>query len=251
MNNNEFYKEAWIRLTLEQSGVDYSSHTAPLIVKSLEELKKENWSIMFDKILISFDLKLIEMQHNRLCLGSLRYGKFGDKEKAARQDREQYIKNKVEILRKTKNIECLIDIANILLLESVESKLNLVFDYNFSKKSPNYPFSSQFLSQLIGYFSQNRSDREIINNRLQYYITKCTIDDKTNKIINKYFVDCQYGMLLHPYTIIELYQEFKYSGNLLYLSFGIGLCHTLYTLYEILTDYSFSAIDDGYHIPSL
>lgn len=248
--NNEFYREAWIRLTLEQSGVDYSSHNTPLTVKSLEELKRENWSVMFDKVLISFDQKLIDMQHNRLCLGSLRYGKFGDKEKAARQDRERYIENKVEILRKTKNIECLLDIANILLLESVESKLNLTFDYNFNKKSPNFPFSSQFLSQIVSYFSENRSDKKIINDRLQYYLTKCTIDDKTNKVINKYFVDCQYGMLLHPYTIIELYQEFKYSGNLLYLSFGIGLCHTLYTLYETLTDYSFSAIDDGYHIPS-
>ena len=248
--NNEFYKEAWIRLTLEQSGVDYSSRNVPLTVKSLEQLKKENWSVMFDKVLISFDQKLIDMQHNRLCLGSLRYGKFGDKEKAARQDRERYIENKVEILRKTKNIECLIDIANILLLESVESKLNLTFDYNFNKKSPKFPFSSQFLSQIISYFSQNRSSKEFINSRLQYYLTKCTIDDKTNRVINKYFVDCQYGMLLHPYTIIELYQEFKYSGNLLYLSFGIGLCHTLSTLYETLNDYSFFAVDDGYHIPS-
>lgn len=248
--NNDFYKEAWIRLTLEQSGVDYSSHNIPLTVKSLEQLKRENWSVMFDKVLISFDQKLVDMQHNRLCLGSLRYGKFGDKEKAARQDRERYIENKVEILRKTKNIECLIDIANILLLESVESKLNLTFDYNFNKKSPKFPFSSQFLGQIVSYFSENRSDKKVINNRLQYYLTKCTIDDKTNRVINKYFVDCQYGMLLHPYTIIELYQEFKYSGNLLYLSFGIGLCHTLYTLYETLTDYSFSAVDDGYHIPS-
>lgn len=248
--NNDFYKEAWIRLTLEQSGVDYSSRNVPLTVKSLEELKRENWSVMFDKVLISFDQKLVDMQHNRLCLGSLRYGKFGDKEKAARQDRERYIENKVEILRKTKNIECLIDIANILLLESVESKLNLTFDYNFNKKSPNFPFSSQFLSQIVSYFSQNRSSKEYVNSRLQYYLTKCTIDDKTNRVINKYFVDCQYGMLLHPYTIIELYQEFKYSGNLLYLSFGIGLCHALYTLYETLTDYSFSAVDDGYHIPS-
>lgn len=248
--NNDFYKEAWIRLTLEQSGVDYSSHNTPLTVKSLEELKRENWSVMFDKVLISFDQKLVDMQHNRLCLGSLRYGKFGDKEKAARQDRERYIENKVEILRKTKNIECLIDIANILLLESVESKLNLAFDYNFNKKSPKFPFSSQFLSQIVSYFSQNRSSKEFINSRLQYYLTKCTIDDKTNRVINKYFVDCQYGMLLHPYTIIELYQEFKYSGNLLYLSFGIGLCHALYTLYETLIDYSFSAVDDGYHIPS-
>ena len=248
--NNDFYKEAWIRLTLEQSGVDYSSHNTPLTVKSLEELKKENWSVMFDKVLISFDPTLIKMQHNRLCLGSLRYGKFGDKEKAARQNREQYIENKIEILRKTKNIECLLDIANILLLESVESKLNLTFDYNFNKKSLNFPFSSQFLGQIVSYFSENRSDKKVINNRLQYYLTKCTIDDKTNKVINKYFVDCQYGMLLHPYTIIELYQEFKYSGNLRYLSFGIGLCHALYTLYETLTDYSFSAIDDGYHIPS-
>lgn len=248
--NNEFYREAWIRLTLEQSGVDYSSRNVPLTVKSLEQLKRENWNVMFDKVLISFDQKLVDMQHNRLCLGSLRYGKFGDKEKAARQNREQYIENKVEILRKTKNIECLLDIANILLLESVESKLNLTFDYNFNKKSPKFPFSSQFLSQIVSYFSQNRSSKEYVNSRLQYYLTKCTIDDKTNRVINKYFVDCQYGMLLHPYTIIELYQEFKYSGNLLYLSFGIGLCHALYTLYETLTDYSFSAIDDGYHIPS-
>ena len=248
--NNEFYREAWIRLTLEQSGVDYSSRNVPLTVKSLEQLKRENWNVMFDKVLISFDQKLVDMQHNRLCLGSLRYGKFGDKEKAARQDRERYIENKVEILRKTKNIECLIDIANILLLESVESKLNLTFDYNFNKKSPKFPFSSQFLSQIVSYFSQNRSSKEYVNSRLQYYLMKCTIDDKTNRVINKYFVDCQYGMLLHPYTIIELYQEFKYSGNLLYLSFGIGLCHALYTLYETLTDYSFSAVDDGYHIPS-
>ena len=248
--NNDFYREAWIRLTLEQSGVDYSSYNSPLTVKSLEQLKRENWSVMFDKVLVSFDQKLVDMQHNRLCLGSLRYGKFGDKEKAARQDRERYIENKVEILRKTKNIECLLDIANILLLESVESKLNLTFDYNFNKKSPKFPFSSQFLSQIVSYFSQNRSSKEYVNSRLQYYLTKCTIDDKTNRVINKYFVDCQYGMLLHPYTIIELYQEFKYSGNLLYLSFGIGLCHALYTLYETLTDYSFSAIDDGYHIPS-
>ena len=144
----------------------------------------------------------------------------------------------------------MLDIANILLLESVESKLNLIFDYNFNKKSPKFPFSSQFLSQIVSYFSQNRSSKEYVNSRLQYYLTKCTIDDKTNRVINKYFVDCQYGMLLHPYTIIELYQEFKYSGNLLYLSFGIGLCHALYTLYETLTDYSFSAVDDGYHIPS-
>ena len=48
MNNNEFYKEAWIRLTLEQSGVDYSSHTVPITVKSSEELKKENWNIRLE-----------------------------------------------------------------------------------------------------------------------------------------------------------------------------------------------------------
>lgn len=247
--NNEFYKEAWVRLALEQSGVDYSRHINIPTVKSLKELREDNWYIMFDKILISYDKKLIEMQHNRLCVGSLRYGRFGDKEKAAKQDREQYIRNKIKILHETKNIECLIDIANILLLESVESQLDVAMDYKFSKKSDVFPFSSQFFNQIISYFSQNRSDREIVKGRTRYYLTKCIIDK--NLLMGKYFVDCQYGMLLHPKTILEFYKEFKHSGNLLYLSFGIGLCHLLYNLYEMLTDYSFSAVDDGYHIPTL
>lgn len=247
MTHSEFYQDAWIRLTLEQSGVDYSKKNQPLRVQSLEQLMEDNWCPMFSKVLISRDDAIVQMMRNRLCLGSLRYGRFGDKEKAAKQDREEYIRRKIQILDETKNVECLIDVSNILLLESVESKLQLIFDYSFSEDP--LILHRQFVNRLLSYYMSYSSSIDYIRSRIQYYLVKVHI--KNERVTGKYFIDCQYGLLLSPDVVLQLYQEFKASGNALYLSIAIGLCHTLYNLYLELTEYTLSAIDDGYHIPTM
>ena len=73
-----------------------------------ETLTKTEWSIKFEQLM-----------RNRLILGALRYGKLraiGKKN----WNRINYIERKIANYKKTKNKECLVDIANLCLCEFIE-----------------------------------------------------------------------------------------------------------------------------------
>ena len=68
------------------------------------------WSIDFEQLM-----------RNRLVNGSFRYGCLGDKNKP-QYDRVSYIERCITDYKLTGNLECLVDIANLALVEFVEGK---------------------------------------------------------------------------------------------------------------------------------
>jgi hypothetical protein len=84
-----------------------------------------NWSSNFERYmrLIPFMVNedVLLYQKRRLLFGMARYGKFGDKEKALKQDRRTYISDKFINYLKTSNKENLVDIANVCLLQFEEN----------------------------------------------------------------------------------------------------------------------------------
>jgi hypothetical protein len=74
-----------------------------LIVRQWSE-----WSFEFEQFM-----------RNRLIMGSFRYGRLGAKGKP-QFDRVSYIQRLVIEYRETGNLECLVDIANLALVEFVE-----------------------------------------------------------------------------------------------------------------------------------
>lgn len=74
----------------------------------INSLYDSEWSLMFEK-----------MMRNRLVLGAVRYGKLGDPCKP-KYDRMGSIKKRIEIYKKTGNMELLVDIANLCLIEFEE-----------------------------------------------------------------------------------------------------------------------------------
>jgi len=76
----------------------------------LDQLAKTEWSPGFE-----------ELMRNRLVLGAFRYGLLDDPTKP-QWDRMTRIKQEVERYMEGGNLECLVDIANMALLEFVEGK---------------------------------------------------------------------------------------------------------------------------------
>ncbi len=77
-------------------------------VINLKDLRKSEWSIEFENLM-----------RNRLIFGAYRYGRLAAPGKP-QFDRCEYIERKVAQYRETGNTECLVDIANLALVEFVE-----------------------------------------------------------------------------------------------------------------------------------
>jgi hypothetical protein len=76
---------------------------------TLAQLEQE-WSPEFERL-----------QRNRLMMGCLRYGQIGAPGKKE-WDRRKGIKKRLEQYEQTGNTECLVDIANLAMLEFVEGQ---------------------------------------------------------------------------------------------------------------------------------
>jgi len=76
---------------------------------NLEELRRTEWSKEFETLM-----------RNRLVMGALRYGRLGAKDKP-KYDRVNEIKKRLKKYENSGNLEYLVDIANMALIEFVES----------------------------------------------------------------------------------------------------------------------------------
>lgn len=74
----------------------------------IEDLRKSEWSNEFETFM-----------RNRLIMGAFRYGLITESKKT--WDRIGYMERKIEAYRKTGNTEALVDIANLCMLEYMES----------------------------------------------------------------------------------------------------------------------------------
>lgn len=249
-----FYDEAWLRLAnypMDEDEIHDNGRSTLSNVKkidSIESMLKENWSSKFDEMLIKYDEEIMMMQRHRLCLGSLRYGKFGDKKKAARQDRVSYVKRKMKLVVTEKNLEPLIDISNMLLLDTVES------NHENLRNSRQEIIDSKKLSQvdkdiyrLMMYFQHTDIFRNFEKDYKMYYNTSINKRDDTMMYS---FVDNRCAVKINLLIIDTLYKKFKEGGNVAYLGIGIATTHLYYRLCERLAKYELKAEDDGYHIPT-
>lgn len=75
---------------------------------TLKQLEQIQWSDLFEKYM-----------RNRLMMGGLRYGVFGQKGKPKYNSIES-IKRRIEQYEKTGNTEFLVDVANLCMVEFVE-----------------------------------------------------------------------------------------------------------------------------------
>ena len=78
---------------------------------SIKELKESEWCGEFE-----------ELMHNRLIIGAFRYGLIKDNQKSKHLDRIKYIETKLKRYKETNNLECLVDIANLAMLEFIDMK---------------------------------------------------------------------------------------------------------------------------------
>ena len=63
-----------------------------------------------------WDSKFEQLMRNRLIMGSFRYGRLANNHKH-NYDFISYATKKLELYKETGNLECLVDIANLMLLE--------------------------------------------------------------------------------------------------------------------------------------
>jgi hypothetical protein len=94
---------------VESQGADLSRYTPPE-APSLSALRRSEWSDAFEQAM-----------RNRLIIGALRYGLIGARGKPV-YDRLGGIQKRLSQYRLSGNRECLVDIANLALLEFVEGK---------------------------------------------------------------------------------------------------------------------------------
>jgi len=74
----------------------------------LSELRRTEWSPEFERLM-----------RNRLVMGAFRYGRLHAEGKPA-YDRVSGALKRLELYRQTGNLECLVDVANMMLLEFEE-----------------------------------------------------------------------------------------------------------------------------------
>jgi len=87
---------------------------------SLEELRKTEWSSEFEELLSEFigqapNHEFITYMRNRLIMGAFRYGLMREQD-YSKYDIPGYIKGKIKLFEEAKNLECLIDAANLCLI---------------------------------------------------------------------------------------------------------------------------------------
>jgi hypothetical protein len=103
MNSQDYLLDLWYNL----SGIEKKD---VLIMPNIEELIRTEWSPVFEKLM-----------RNRLLMCAFRYVRLHDVNKP-KYNRVQKIKDKIEIYERTGNLECLVDIANIALMEFEEGE---------------------------------------------------------------------------------------------------------------------------------
>jgi hypothetical protein len=103
MNSQEYLLDLWY----DMSGIEKSESVK---MPAIEELKKTEWSLTFERLM-----------KNRLVMGAFRYGRLHAKDKP-KYNRVQKIKDKIILYEETGNLECLVDIANIALMEFEEGE---------------------------------------------------------------------------------------------------------------------------------
>lgn len=222
-------------------------------IDSIESMLKENWTHKFSEAFISIDEELMMSQRYRLCLGSLRYGKFGDKIKASKQNRLAYVKKKMKVSIEEENLEPIIDISNMLLLDIVES------DHPNLRNNKDELRKSKFYTRLYDYFKCYKPFENLneiissghINTMIHGNINMIEGEIKIRPKTRMYsFVDNRCAIPINLKVINDLYIDFKSDGNVVLLGLGLAVCHLYYRLLEKLTKYELKAEDDGYHIPS-
>lgn len=72
----------------------------------LDELRKTEWIPLFEQYM-----------RNRLVMGAMRYETFEEKMKGNNYDCLEYIRRKCKEYEKTHNLECLVDLANVAMIE--------------------------------------------------------------------------------------------------------------------------------------
>jgi hypothetical protein len=77
---------------------------------SLEELQKSEWSPLFEQLM-----------RNRLIMGAFRYGRLGSEEKPL-YAYVKYMRKSFDEYEQTGNLECLVDVANLAMLEFVDGR---------------------------------------------------------------------------------------------------------------------------------
>jgi len=78
--------------------------------RSIMYLRHSEWSPLFEKLM-----------RNRLVMGALRYGLLNAKNKT-KYDRVPSMYQRLDLYAKTGNLECLVDVANLALLEFEEGE---------------------------------------------------------------------------------------------------------------------------------
>lgn len=81
---------------------DYTPNSKP----GVEELRKTEWIPEFEQYM-----------RNRLVMGAIRYETFKEKIADNKYDCIEYIRRKLKDYEDTGNLECLVDAANLLMIE--------------------------------------------------------------------------------------------------------------------------------------
>jgi len=87
-----------------------SEHIRSRLLDPLARLRQTQWSDEFEQYM-----------RNRLIMGSFRYGLLGAPGKP-QYDRVSYARRCLDSYKKTGNLECLVDAANLALVEFVEGE---------------------------------------------------------------------------------------------------------------------------------
>lgn len=110
-----FFKNLWRwKLGLDEKDINCR-------IPDIENLRESEWSPKFEKYM-----------RNRLIIGAIRYGLLNSNGKN-KYDRIGSIEQRLDIYKKTKNKELLVDIANLCLLEFEENEdgsFNAIDDKN-------------------------------------------------------------------------------------------------------------------------
>ncbi len=124
MNEQLFLRECWLKTVPERF-----RPKPPEKLPSLEKLRKSEWSPRFEKAM-----------RDRLIFGAFRYGLIENQD-YSEYDLVQEARKRLERFESTKNLEMLVDAANMLLLrfvhgERVGEVLTSIDDGEHSEKLP-------------------------------------------------------------------------------------------------------------------
>jgi len=99
-----FLRELWLNLAKEQEGAEIGESHIFEDYPDIEELKRTQ-----------MNAKFIELMEARMVIGTLRYGYYQTSE--TKFDHVESLKKRLELYAQTGNLECLVDLANIAMIE--------------------------------------------------------------------------------------------------------------------------------------